>query len=59
MKNIKQTLLYTLIVVGLQFGLLGCLIGVEGRGGGWEHDGRWMDGGHGGYHEVHPGGFRR
>jgi hypothetical protein len=55
MKNIKKILLGTLILVGLQFGLFGCLVGV----GGWGHDGRWMDGGHGGFHEVHPGGFRR
>ena len=60
MKNIKKILLGTLILAGLQFGLFGCLVGVGVRGeGGWGHDGRWMDGGHGGFHEVHPGGYRR
>jgi hypothetical protein len=61
MKNIKKILLGTLILAGLQFGLFGCLVGVGGRGGrgGWGNDGRWMDGGRGGFGEVHPGGFRR
>ena len=60
MKNAKRILLGTLILVCLQIGLAGCLVGVGGRGGGgWYHDGGWMDGGSGGFHEVHPGGFRR
>jgi hypothetical protein len=58
MKNIKKILLGTLILVGLQFGLLGCFVGVGGRGG-RGHGGGWMDGGRGGFGEVHPGGFRR
>jgi hypothetical protein len=58
MKNIKKILLGTLILIGLQFGLFGCLVGVDG-GRGWGRGGPWMDGGRGGFHEVHPGGFRR
>jgi hypothetical protein len=61
MKNIKKILLGTLILVGLQFGLFGCIVPVGGRGGGgWVHDGPWMDGGRGGFGGgVHPPGFRR
>ena len=64
MKTIKKTLLGTLLLLGLQFGLFGCFVPVGGReggrgGGGWYHDGGWMDGGRGGFHDVHPGGFRR
>jgi hypothetical protein len=60
MKNMKKIILGTFLLVSLQFGLVGCLVGFGGRGGGgWGHDGRWMDGGRGGYGEVHPGGFRR
>ena len=63
MKTIKKILLGTLVLVGLQFGLIGCLVGDGGRGGGglWLHDGPWMDGGRGGFGhgEVHPPGFRR
>jgi hypothetical protein len=67
MKNTKRFLLGTIIILfGLQFGLIGCLVGGDGRGGGhggggvWFHDGPWMDGGHGGYGhgEIHPPGFR-
>jgi hypothetical protein len=62
MKDIKKIILGILLLVGLQFGLFGCFIPVGGRGGrgdNWSHDGRWMDGGRGGFGEVHPGGFRR
>jgi hypothetical protein len=59
MNNIKKFLLGTLVLLGLQFCLQGCLVGFGGRGGGWNHDGRWMDGGRGGYGEIHPGGYRR
>jgi hypothetical protein len=61
MKNTKKILLGTLILVGLQFGLFGCIVPVGGRGGGWYHDGPWMDGGRGGFGhgDVHPPGFRR
>jgi hypothetical protein len=66
MKTIKKILLGTLVLVGLQFGLIGCLVGVDGRGGGrherggvWFNDGPWMDGGRGGRGEIHPPGFRR
>jgi hypothetical protein len=63
MKNIKKNLFRTLVLVGLQFGLFGCLVGPGGRGGGglWFHDGPWMDGGRGGsgHGEIHPPGFRR
>ena len=64
MKNIKKIILGTLVLVGLQFGLIGCLVGTEGRGGHggggvWFHDGPWMDGGRGGHGEIHPPGFRR
>jgi hypothetical protein len=65
MKNIKRILLGTLVLLGLQFVLLGCLVGVGGggyRGGGpWFHDGPWMDGGRGGgmHVDIHPPGFRR
>lgn len=64
MKTIKKILLGTLLLVGLQFGLIGCLVGGDGRrdvhGGVWFHDGPWMDGGRGGFGhgEVHPPGFR-
>jgi hypothetical protein len=68
MKNIKKILLGTLALFGLQFVLVGCLVGVGGsRGGGyggggpWFHDGPWMDGGRGGvaHVDIHPPGFRR
>jgi hypothetical protein len=69
MKNIKKILLSTLILSGLQFVLLGCLVGPGGgyRGGGrvgsgpWFQDGPWMDGGRGGVAHVviHPPGYRR
>ena len=63
MKNIKKILLGVLVLVGLQFGLTGCLVGRGGHGGGglWFHDGPWMDGGRGGFAhgDVHPPGFRR
>jgi len=62
MNHIKKLLLGTLILVGLQFGVAGCVGYVDGdRGGGWYHDGGWMDGGGhwGGGMEVHPGGWRR
>ena len=63
MKNIKKILLGTLILLGLQFGLAGCIAEVGGRGHGgggpWVHDGPWMDGGRGGGGEIHPPGFRR
>jgi hypothetical protein len=67
MKNFKKALLVSLVVLGLQFGLVGCLVGVGGRrggdrgGGSWYHDGRWMDGGRGGFGhgDIHPPGFRR
>jgi hypothetical protein len=60
MKNIKTILLGTLLLVGL----FGCIVpggGRGGRGGGWYHDGPWMDGGRGGFGhgDVHPPGFRR
>jgi hypothetical protein len=63
MKNIKKILLGTLVLFGLQFGLIGCLVGDGGRhegGGVWFHDGPWMDGGRGGYGhgDIHPPGFR-
>jgi hypothetical protein len=65
MKHLKKILLGTLVLFGLQWGLVGCLVGVGpgGRGGGgvWFHDGPWMDGGRGGFAhgDVHPPGFRR
>ena len=64
MKNIKKILLGTLVLFGLQFVLVGCLVGGGGyRGGGgpWFHDGPWMDGGRGGvaHVDIHPPGFRR
>jgi hypothetical protein len=60
MNNLKRILCGALILIGLQFGLFGCLVGVGVRGGGgWYHDGPWMDGGRGGFREVHPPGFRR
>jgi hypothetical protein len=67
MKNIKKILPGILVLFALQFGLLGCFVGVEGRRGGrggggvWFQDGSWMDGGHGayGHDNVHPPGFRR
>jgi hypothetical protein len=60
MKNIKNIPFGILLLVCLQFSLIGCLVGVGVRGGGgWGRDGRWMDGGRGGYGEVHPHGFRR
>ncbi len=66
MKNIRKILLGALILVGLQFVLIGCLVGVGvrgGRGGGgvWFQDGPWMDGGRGGYGhgDIHPPGMRR
>jgi hypothetical protein len=62
MKTIKKILLGTLVLVGLQFGLIGCLVGEGGRGRGgggvWFNDGPWMDGGRGGHGEIHPPGFR-
>lgn len=67
MKNIKKILFATLILFALQYGLVGCLVGVD-RGGGrrggngpWVNDGPWMDGGRGGYShgDIHPPGFRR
>ena len=64
MKNIKKILLGTLALFGLQFVLVGCLVGGGGyRGGGgpWYHEGPWMDGGRGGvaHVDIHPPGFRR
>jgi hypothetical protein len=68
MKNTKKILLGTLILFGLQFVLVGCLVGVEGRGGGgrvgggpWFQDGPWMDGGRGGgeHRDIHPPEHRR
>jgi len=61
MKHIKKILLGTLIMVGLQFGMSGCVGYVGGGGGPWYHDGPWMEGprwGGGGF-DVHPGGWRR
>jgi hypothetical protein len=70
MKNIKKILLGTLALLGLQFVLVGCLVGGGGYydgGGPWFHDGPWLDGGRwgggdarGGAHvDVHPPGLRR
>jgi hypothetical protein len=68
MKNIKKILLTTLVLFGLQYGLVGCLVGVRDRGGSrhrgdgpWFQDGPWMDGGRGGswHGDIHPPGFRR
>jgi hypothetical protein len=70
MKKIKNILLGALILLGLQFGLAGCVAEVDGGGhyggGPWYHDGPWMDGGHWGGGprggvgiDVHPPGFRR
>jgi hypothetical protein len=62
MKNINRTFCAALILAGLYLGLGGCLVGVGVRGGGeWGHDGRWMDGGRGGYGhgDIHPPGMRR
>jgi hypothetical protein len=67
MKITHKVILGSLILIGLQFGLSGCVadVGVEGPGvyyggGPWFHDGPWVDGGYwggghwggGGY--IHP-----
>ena len=68
MKNIKKILLGTLVLFGLQFVLVGCLVGGGGRGGGvrvvggpWFQDGPWLDGGRGGgaHGDIHPPEHRR
>ncbi|MGD1030792.1 MAG: hypothetical protein ABSA05_06580 [Opitutaceae bacterium] len=59
MKDMKRILFGALAVSGLLFLLAGC-IGPGGGGGGWYHDGPWMDGPRfrGGI-DIHPPGFRR
>jgi hypothetical protein len=62
MKNIKKHFVGGLLLFGLLFGLLGCIV-PGGGGGPWYHDGPWFDGpGWGGGWrgvDVHPPGFRR
>jgi len=70
MKHFKKILLGTLVLLGLQWGPMGCVGEVGGGGyyreGPWYHDGPWMDGGRWGGGprvgvdiDVHPPGFRR
>lgn len=70
MKTIIKISLLTLVVSGLQFGIVGCVAEVGGGGyyggGPWYHDGPWLDGGRWGGGErggvgieVHPPGHRR
>ena len=73
MKFTTKSLLFALVITGLQFGLSGCVgeVGVDGgyyggyRGDPWYHDGRWMDGGRwdaprGTVNiDIHPPGRRR
>jgi hypothetical protein len=59
MKDMKRIILGTLVMSGLLFLLAGCIV-PGGRGGGWGHDGPWMDGPRfGGGIDIHPPGFRR
>lgn len=57
--NIKKRLLPLLAWFGLLVCLTGCVAEVGGGGGGWYHDGPWLDGGHRVVVDVHPPGFRR
>jgi hypothetical protein len=60
MKDMKKILLNAIVMSGLLFLLAGCIGVVGGRGGGWYHDGPWMDGPRfGGGIDIHPPGFRR
>ena len=69
MKHTRNTLLFLLMLGGVQLAWTGCVGYVGGGDGGaygnvWFHDDVWVDGGgrgwyggHGGY--VHPGGHDR
>ena len=74
MKSLIKIALFTLVVSGLQFVIVGCVAEVGGAGyydrGPWYHDGPWLDGGgwdhgrRGGERvgvdiDIHPPGHRR
>lgn len=56
--NIKKQFLPLLAWFGLMICLASCVAEVGG-GGGWYHDGPWLDGGRRVTVEIHPPGFRR